>query len=174
MIPTVDQQLFAIRNTVAKVVLPAIDPADGFAIEQAGLVLACLDWAMDVQASEFRYELVEHGASRDTLRALLELADDPDAQALLDETEIAQPDLAGIRDQGRQLKEAVAQRFEALCEQPGLRDPARRILTDAARDQAQRELSWCRKTGFPQGPPADIASVLQGQADRLPAKLAVG
>ncbi|GAC84612.1 hypothetical protein GP2_024_00390 [Gordonia paraffinivorans NBRC 108238] len=174
MIPTVGQQLFAVRNTVAKVVLPAIDPADGFATEQAGLVLACVDWVMDVQASEFRYELLEHGASRDTLRALLELAADPGAQELLDETAITPPDLVGIRDQVGQLKAAVVRRFEALCEQPELRTPARRILTGAARAQAARELSWCRMTGFPQGPPADIASVLEGQAAQQSAPVAVG
>lgn len=166
MIPTVQQQLFAARNTIAKVVLPAIDPGDSFASEQAGLVLAVLDWVLDVQASEYEYELTELGEYRSALGQLLELSDgDTVARAApIDETDLAATDLEGIRAQVRTLKEAVTSTYQAIAESGGTAaTDASAVLAALSARQTERELSWCRMTGFPQGEQRNITSVLAEQ-----------
>ncbi|QTJ67295.1 hypothetical protein HYG77_18075 [Rhodococcus sp. ZPP] len=163
MIPTVAQQIGAVRNTIAKTVLPALDPNDSFAAEQAGLVLACLDWVLDVHASEYPYELAEHTDNRCTLEVLADL--DPgvcdESQTLLAETATPPADLEQIRAQVRRLKEAVAHSYQVLAA-AGSPDAAaaRRTVTDAAARQVARELSWCRMTGFPRGEVPNITEIL--------------
>src|SRR5690242_14715297 len=70
MMPTVAQQLAGIRNTMTKVVIPGMDPGDRFAQEQAGLIVATLNWILDVQGSEYGYEAAENTECRTTLSAL--------------------------------------------------------------------------------------------------------
>ncbi|MGV9710967.1 hypothetical protein ACWDTI_09915 [Gordonia sp. NPDC003424] len=164
MIPTVAQQLFAARNTIAKVVMPAIDTSDSFAIEQAGLVLACLDWAMDVQESEFANEALERSEYRRTLELLVALDYCDSARRLLDETADVPADLDGLRDHVVRLKDSVTQRYRAIASSGGpIADDAQRIVVDVARRQTQRELSWCRMTGFPQGVTSGVAGVIDAQ-----------
>ncbi|MBD0860360.1 hypothetical protein IA539_03940 [Gordonia sp. zg691] len=170
MIPTVAQQLFAVRNTIEKAVMPAIDTTDGFALEQAGLVLASLDWIMDVQASEYDYERREFAEHRETLSALADLdrstlsADDSELLAATDEPP---SDLAQLRNQVRKLKAAVALAYQRSSEAGGaLATDARRVVAAAAARQTRRELAWCRMTGFPQGDQQPIAEVLRSQDSR--------
>lgn len=88
MVPNVEQQLNAIRRTIEKTIQPALPADEGFAQEQAGLVLASLDWVMDVVAHEQRYEQIEHADTRALLEDLLGLAGttDDDARALLEQS----------------------------------------------------------------------------------------
>ena len=172
MIPTVSQQLSAIRHTIAKTIIPAIDPAETFAQEQAGLVLASLDWALDVAGSEYRYELVEHAEYRDVLGRLLALKPAPDVvdrgRATLEAPASADGDLPGLRDQNLTLKALVEDAFVALTTGPDepAAQAARRIVSTLARRQSERELAWGRMTGFPHGAGA-IGDVLAAQVTAL-------
>lgn len=168
MVPTVSQQLAAIRHTIAKTIMPAIDPGASFAQEQAGLVLASLDWALDVVESEHRYELVEQAEYRELLGALLALDDTvvtPDARQAIESTLTPAPDLATIRAANVELKRQVERAFRALTAggNSGRTQDARRLVTGVARSQAKRESAWARMTGFTT-PDGAIAEVLAAQA----------
>ncbi|QDQ90255.1 hypothetical protein FND50_05270 [Rhodococcus sp. WB9] len=166
MIPTVAQQISAVRNTIGKSVLPALDPGDSFAAEQAGLVLACLDWVLDVQAFEYPYELAEHTDTRRTLTALMELDSEfaDECRALLDETDSPATDLLELRQQVRDVKELVARGYRNLAAADGPNaESAHRIVAEAAARQSERELAWCRMTGFPQGDVLNVGEVLRAQ-----------
>lgn len=177
VVPSVAQQLAAIRHTIAKTIMPALAADADFEREQAGLVLASLDWAMDVVESEHRYEIVEHADYRALLASLLDAAPGggpPDAHAALDAAATPPPDLPGLRDQTRALKNAADGTFAFLTDE-GTDDAApdgaheatasraRALVTDVARRQTERELAWTRMTGFPRGARA-VAEVLADQA----------
>lgn len=171
VVPSVSQQLSAIRQTIAKTILPALPPEAGFAQEQAGLVLASLDWAMDVVESEHRYQVVEHADHRRLLEGLLALgpADGADeARAALDATAGGPPDdLAALRAHTVAVKRCVERAFTSLTTEPGgsgTVPAARRLVTEVARRQADRELAWARMTGFPKAVKGSIAEVLSAQA----------
>lgn len=155
MVPTVSQQLAAIRHTIAKTIMPAIAAEEGFAQEQAGLVLASLDWALDVVDAQGTYEQVEHAEYRDALGALLALGDETDAEAgaTLRSAEEPPAGLPGLRAQTLALKSATERVFVRLTADPSSppADPARRIVSGVARSQVERELAWARMTGFPKG-----------------------
>lgn len=166
-IPTVSQQLSAIRHTVAKTIMPALAADARFAQEQAGLVLASLDWAMDVVESEHRYERVEHAEHRELLRELLALAPAGEACEPLDAAAAPPDDLPALREQTRALKRCVEQTFATLTANPDSAEirQARRLVSAVARRQTERELAWARMTGFPKGAPG-IADVLAAQQPR--------
>lgn len=166
MIPTVAQQIGAVRNTIAKTVMPALDPDDSFAAEQAGLALACLDWVLDVQESEYDYEVVEHADYRAALAALLTLPADGDdgARALIDETAAPPSDMRALRGQVRSLKAQVTEAFHRRAQgSDEQRSGAQKVMVELAVRQSERELSWCRMTGFPQGQQPAIAELLSTQ-----------
>ena len=168
MVPTVAQQLQAIRNTLAKTVVPAINPDESFAQEQAALILASLDWVLDVQASEHRYERVDHDDARALLEALIGLAGSApelieEARAALDEAATAPDDLLALRAQTLTLKQ-LGERAYAAAAATEHADRARDLLAASARRQSERELAWGRMTGFPRNVEGDIAVVLAGQS----------
>ena len=161
MVPTIAQQLQSIRRTLAATVVPSIEADASFAREQAGLILATLDLILDVQASEYRYELVEHLDAQALAAALRRLGTGADD----DESEPADPppaDLDAIRAQTLHAKQQAEHAFAVLGETDAA-DEAWRIMSAAARRQAERELSWARMTGFPKGPDP-IAVVLDRQS----------
>lgn len=164
MVPTVSQQLAAIRHTIAKTIVPAIAEDEGFAREQAGLVLASLDWALDVVDAQQDYERLEHDEYRAALERLLALdgAADDDARATLESTGDAPGDLAGLRSRTLELKTAVQRVFVALTADPAAASagPARGIVSSVARRQVERELAWARMTGFPKGQERGVAQVV--------------
>lgn len=164
VVPSVNQQLAAIRHTIAKTIVPALDPAETFAAEQAGLVLASLDWAMDVVESEYRYEVVEHADQRALLASLRELGASGgagDAAPPGPAPDDVPPDLPALRVRTRELKAAVARAFAAVAD-TGDAEKARALVAAAARRQTARELAWSRMTGFPGQQPA-VAEVLARQ-----------
>ncbi|HEV3227328.1 MAG TPA: hypothetical protein VGZ52_10850 [Acidimicrobiales bacterium] len=167
MIPNVSQQLGAIRNTIAKVVVPAVDPDNGFAQEQAGLVLASLDWVIDVVAHEQHYEQLEHREVRALVTDLLAL--DPaqgadEARAAIDASAEPPADLLALRAQSIELKRCADLLFGALTATPDTpgRTESRRLLTAASRRQIERERSWTRMTGF-SGAVPNVGEVLAQQ-----------
>jgi hypothetical protein len=168
MVPTVAQQLHAIRHTIAKVIAPAIDPDESFAAEQAGLVLASLDWVMDVVDHEQRYEQLEHHEQRELLEGLLALAPSAgagDARAALAAAAEIPDDLPALRAQTVELKRCVEVAFDALtatADTPA-HEAARRLVTAASRRQIAREQAWTRMTGF-SGEVADVGAVLAAQS----------
>lgn len=168
MVPTVAQQLAAIRHTLEKTVIPALDPQASFAQEQAGLVLASLDWALDVVESEHQYELVEHAEYRTLVAELVELGPDDgaeEARHALEETSTPPDGLALLRSDTVKLKRVAERMFVALTQTPATSGAlaARRLLTASAGRQTERELSWARMTGFPGAQPS-VSEVLAAQA----------
>jgi hypothetical protein len=155
MVPTVTQQLAAIRHTIAKSVMPALDPDAGFAQEQAGLVLASLDWALDVVESEHRYEQIEYAEYHELLSALRGEGPVEDAPA----------DLAALRAATIDLKRRSQAAFEAIAAagDDAATADARNQLAAVALRQSERERAWARMTGFP-GASESVADVLRDQA----------
>jgi hypothetical protein len=166
VVPNVEQQLNAIRRTIEKTIQPALPAEEGFAQEQAGLVLASLDWVMDVVAHEQRYEQVEHADTRELLQELLGLpgaAPDDDAHGLVQASAEPPADLPALRAQTGELKAAAERLFDALAAEPSTRPDARRLLAAATRRQMERERSWTRMTGF-SGDVPNVGEVLAAQA----------
>jgi hypothetical protein len=163
MVPNVSQQLAAIRHTIEKTIMPSLDPQASFAQEQAGLILASLDWALDVLQSEHRYEEVEHAEYRDLLGSLQALASNGAGGDLPP----AEPpaDLASLRAATIDLKRRSQSAFEELVAQPDspAAAEARKLLGAVAERQSARERAWARMTGFP-GASEPIADVLREQA----------
>ncbi len=175
MMPTVAQQLAGIRNTMTKVVIPGLDPDDRFAQEQAGLIVANLNWIRDVQGSEYTYEAVENAEYRGTLAALADTVtptggggDHAERAATLRAAAASEgvvsadlPTLDALRAQTRQFKSLIDEFYAALASSSEAGAPAaREVLLAAARSQARRDQSWFRMTGFPKDVEGDIATVL--------------
>lgn len=169
VVPSVGQQLAAIRHTIAKTIIPALAADADFEREQAGLVLASLDWAMDVVDSEHRYETVEHADHRALLASLL--AADPDggtaaARAVLHTASAPPAELLALREQTRALKRAAETTFTSLRGRedaaPEVAQTAHALVSRTARRQTERELAWARMTGFPKNARA-VADVLADQ-----------
>jgi hypothetical protein len=165
MIPSVAQQLQAVRRTLAEAVVPAIDPAESFAREQAGLIIATLDRVLDVQASEYRYDLLEHADATALVRAL-DALDAPDASAHhADDDTGPDPvpgDLDALRAATLAAKQRAELRFRALLDSEHA-DDARALMGVAGRRSTERELAAARMTGFPREV-GSIAEVLDRQA----------
>lgn len=168
MIPTVTQQLRSMRTRLAETVVPALPDEDGFAREQALLMLATLDWLVDTHEHEYRYQVVENHEYRELVAALRpDGAESADAAALLarpapSPADVAVP-LADLAEQNRLLKELVARLLASGTADPTTRDGARDLVARVARGQRDRELSWYRMTGFPGARPG-IAEVLDAGA----------
>jgi hypothetical protein len=171
MMPTVAQQLAGIRNTMTKVVIPGLDPTDRFAQEQAGLIVATLNWILDVQGSEYTYEAVENADYRRALSALANIEVAPErAGRTAQLREAAEspgaagadvPTLDALRAQTRQFKILIDEYYTALAadNDPAVHE-ARDVVLAVARSGARRDQSWFRMTGFPKDVEGDIATVL--------------
>lgn len=164
MVPDVTQVLAALRHQIAKTVLPALPADEGFAQEQAGLVLASLDWLVEVQRFETDYTLVERADMSALLAGLLELGvDDAEAEQALADTADAPGDVTTVRAQAALLRTA-ATRVHAAALRDEVRAERARVLWDrAATRQLEREASWFRMTGFPVGADQAIDFVLARQ-----------
>lgn len=164
MVPTTEQKLRSVRHTIATTVLPAIGADERFAKEQAGLVLATLDWILDVQASEYRYEVVEHGDATALVQDLTALSN---ATAGTTQGTDAEPapvlpaDLGELRALVLAAKQEAEERFAALVDTERT-DAAWALMSAAAKRQSAREVAAARMTGFPKSP-ASLAEVLADQ-----------
>jgi hypothetical protein len=162
MLPAVPEVLQALKARLAETIIPALPEDAVFAQEQAGLMLASLDWLIDVQAKQYLYEVVENGEYLTLLGAFVELAQtagaDADAVAQVQQelgdaepvpsTGLVDPDR--LRERNRQLK-ALTGTLYAVIEaqgQDGTAQEARRRLTAVARRQERRERAFYRMTGF--------------------------
>lgn len=164
MIPDVAQQLSAIRQTVAKAIIPAIDAEDSFALEQAGLILASLDWLLDIQEEQEHYFRVEVEDQQALLAALVAIDPESGAAAAPRSLSAEKETVTSLRDWSKDLKQRTTAAFDRLTATPGPEaDGARRLFDEYGRRQLDREMSWCRKTGFPGGSPVAIGSVLNDQ-----------
>lgn len=146
MMPSVTQTLAAMRLTVEQTIVPALPADHAFAQEQAGLIMATLDWLVDVHESEYGIEL----ADNEDLRACL-----TDLGRTVDPLPPA-GDFAALREQTRAFKVLAA---EAVADGDAA---ARERVLQAAERQGRREQAWFRMTGFPEDVPGDIATVLKG------------
>lgn len=163
MIPSVEQQLRSVRRTLADTVVPAIDPADAFAAEQAGLILATLDRVLDVQASEYRYDLLEWQDATALVAALAGLEARGASVAPADgDGAVAPADLDALRAATIAAKTDAERRFRALLDGEDA-DAARSLMGRAGRRVTERELAAARMTGFPRSV-GSIAEVLERQA----------
>lgn len=160
MVPSIAQQLQTLRATMADTIIPALPAEAGFAQEQAGLMLATLDWLADVQAHAYRYELTENAEYRALLEALA--PDDEEARAALAAPEPPQPGAVPAADavaaENATLKALAGRLFEACAGDPA----ARALMVEQARRQGEREAAWFRMTGFPRDPSA-IGEVLASE-----------
>ena len=178
MIPTVAQQLQSIKLRLTETIIPALPADERFAQEQAGLMVATLDWMLDTQEHQYRYEVVENVEYR---RLLGELAQGEEAgstnAATLSEIRdmLSEPGpspqdaamaLGDLADQNRRLKELTRRVFTAMSAVPSGEPTqrARALLAEVARRQGERELAWFRMTGFPQAP-GEISAVLASVTD---------
>ncbi len=178
MIPTVAQQLQSIQLRLTETIIPALPTDARFAQEQAGLIVATLDWMLDTQEYQYRYEVVENVQYRRLLAEFAEgdenqlaIADAlPEVRDTLSEPGPSPQDaamaLGDLADQNRRLKDLTRRVFTTLLAVPSS-EPAQRarvLLAEVARRQGERELAWFRMTGFPQAP-GEIAAVLTGGVD---------
>jgi hypothetical protein len=170
VMPTIAQQLAGIRNTMSKVVIPGLDPGDRFAQEQAGLIVATLNWILDVQGSEYLYEATENAEYRALLPRLAATAVGSEHEAKATELRTvaedgaALPTLDALRAHTRRAKALVDEFYTALAGSGDGGTPAARgFVLGAAREQSRRDQSWFRMTGFPKDVEGDIASVLVSQ-----------
>ncbi|MFZ7088836.1 hypothetical protein [Curtobacterium sp. RRHDQ10] len=164
MVPTTEQKLRSVRHTIAATVLPAIGADERFAKEQAGLVLATLDWILDVQASEYRYEVVEHGDATALVHDLAALGDAATGTTHGTDAEpapVLPTDLAELRALVLAAKQEAEERFSALLGTDRA-DEAWAVMSAAAKRQSAREVAAARMTGFPTSP-SSLAEVLADQ-----------
>lgn len=164
MVPDVTQVLAAVRHQLAKTVLPAIPAEEGFAQEQAGLVLASLDWLVEVQRHEADYTLVERADLEALLSELLELGGgDAEAEQALADAAETPPDVTTARAQSTSLRAAATRVHAAALEDAERAERARALWDHAATRQLEREAAWFRMTGFPVGADQPIDVVLARQ-----------
>jgi len=169
MLPAVPELLQALKTRMAETIVPAL-PADAvFAQEQAGLMLATLDWLVDVQAHQYQYEVVENGDYLRLLDELREVLGDAGSGRGADDEEPVPSaplvDLDGLRERNRRLKAVAGRLYARIGAQgsPEQADRARRRLADVARRQERRERAFYRMTGFPVEA-EDLGTVLRDQA----------
>ncbi|WP_037140333.1 hypothetical protein [Rhodococcoides fascians] len=158
MIPTVTQQLQALRRRVSETLMPALPETAKFANEQAKLVVSTIDFLIDTHEHEYRYEVLENIEYRQLVASLTAHKADASAEEILGERGPAPSDAAikleRIVDQNRRLKD-TARRLDAEASVNPESDSAvqaNSLVAELAQRQVARELSWYRLSGFPDSP----------------------
>ena len=163
MIPTITQQLKALKIRVEESLIPELPESAKFAREQAALIVTTLDWMLDTHEHAYRYEVVENTEYRELLEAMLarnvDASVDPDllsdARLLLQEkgperNEAAIP-LQHVLEQNRRLKKVSLGIYTALSAEGGSRaNPTRDLVSAVSQRQGRREIAFFRKTGWVQ------------------------
>jgi hypothetical protein len=174
VIPSVTQQLEAIKRSLIATVAPELPEGAAFARQQVLLIGAALDFLIECHAHEYRYAVVENAEYRTLLAELAGQAAAPPTGAsdLLTEEGPAPTDaqlpLQAITEQTRRMK-VLCERLYADVAAEGEADiPAVRDLqARTAERQVEREASWFRLPGFTMdSPPIDV--VLGGSANGAP------
>ena len=169
MIPTVTQQLEAIKRRLAEAVVPELPADAAFAREQVMLIGAALDLLVECHEHEYRYAVVENRDYRTLLERLSRLASGTDAESEELLAEVApRPDdgalaLTTITGQTERLKAAAERLYTSSAVDPGAADESFALLADVAGRQVEREASWYRVAGFTAGAPS-IGSLLASDA----------
>jgi hypothetical protein len=168
VIPTATQQLEAMRDTMARFILPVIPAEERFAAEQANLVLASINWLIDVNESQAAYELQEQADQHALAEGLLTLGiDGLDATAALKAELSVRPaataTLAELRAHNRALKALTAAVLEGAHGEAATRAVA--LFMTAATRQVAREQAYCRMTGLAKQATGSIEDVLKAQSN---------
>jgi hypothetical protein len=177
MLPAVPELLEALKTRMAETIIPALPEDAVFAQEQAGLMLATLDWLIDVQADQYLYEVVENGDYLGLLGTLRGIAGDGeearDAAGQSGETPVEEePVPAGhlvvlddLRERNRRLKARTGELYARIGAhgRPEQMDLARHALSAVARRQERRERAFYRMAGFPVDA-EDLGTVLKDQS----------
>lgn len=172
MIPTLEQQLRAIKVRLEESILPEIPREAKFAREQASFIVTTLEWLVDTHKHAYRYEVVENAEYRTLLQQMMQRPGFSSAEApLLDVARAAlqekgpAPDEASmplddVLQQNRRLKSAAMTLYTALSERCGSSDnPTRDLMAAVSMNQARREVAFFRKTGWVQ-PTESLGAVL--------------
>lgn len=182
MVPTVTQQLEAMRRRFAETIIPALPQDADFAQEQAKLMLATFDWLLDTHEHQYRYVVVENNLYRRLLAELAALGGrglpEPlcaDVRACLAEpgpaAEEASTPLPRLEDQNRRIKQ-LAMTMAGALQDGADAGAARALVAECAHAQGKRELAFFRKTGFP-GDEHDLLSELDPVTSTAKADCAV-
>lgn len=180
MLPTIPESLTALRRRMAETVIPAL-PADPFVQEQSALMLATIDWLLEVQPHEVAYEVVENEDYRALTTALAGLLPEnrraraaERLDAIIGRTHVPSiadvPRVAEAVEQNRELKALAGELFTAITRGEAAADEsavekAKAQMVEVARRQERRERAFYRMTGFPVDP-EELGAVLADQARR--------
>lgn len=166
MIPTVTQQLEAIKRRLVESVVPELPADAAFAREQTTAINAALDFLIECHEHEYRYAVIEHHDYRSLLAQFAEL--DGERADLLAEDGPGPDDgaraLYSITEQTRRMKDEVERRYARLLCAPSVADRASALLAEVAGRQVEREASWYRGAGFTRDSP-EIGGVLDGASN---------
>jgi hypothetical protein len=168
MIPSVTQQLEAIRRRLIESVVPELPADAAFAHEQVLLIGAALEFLIECHEHEYRYAVTENHDYRVLLDDLTGSgAAAGEAADLLAEQRPAPDDgaipLRTITEQTARMKVAAERLHDRLVAQrPAAGEPdVSALFARTAVRQVEREAAWFRRAGFTRD--ADpIDSVLKG------------
>jgi hypothetical protein len=173
MIPTIAQQLQALKIRMVETILPALPLDAAFAHEQANLMVATLDWLLDTHEHQYHYEVVENAEYRHLLTNLVSNPElkGADENIITSVHEVLSEDgpaindaiipLNKIIDQNRKMKE-LTERLYDVCRIHPNKEVAKQAqiqLAKLAERQAKLETSFFRMTGFPKDAP-ELGTVL--------------
>lgn len=162
MQPSIEMRLRTMMKALSEVVMPAIDPTNRMAQEQAAVVLGSMDMLREQIDFAYWYEVVD---LKSLCRLAAELAEVPGlesppelasardaARSLTSRTDLT---LSVLRDASVALRDAISLSIEAAAEpaQPGIRTAVQRLVLDHSRDQIGRERAYVAGTkwdGFPE------------------------
>jgi hypothetical protein len=162
MVPDLAQRLQSMTRALNEVVIPAIDPSQKLALEQAHLVVAYLGLLSDQHDKVYEYELADLREARSLVVRLLASTRDVEhidlvrrsAEHWLRESEwigsLDIPSQARVVALAREIKGAADALVRALYEDGGAE--TRKAVAEAVMDQAGRQIRrdrvWARRAGF--------------------------
>ena len=161
-----DIQIKSVLKAMVDVVLPALDPANQLAQEQARLCMGLLDLLSRQLPLQFRFDCDELTRLRAMGEGLLQLADPqtvdgPTRQALADAIKVsgdvlarAKADPAEVVESVRGLRATTGALVQQACAGGPRSDTARleRIVLDSSREQLLRDRTWFLPQGWESDP----------------------
>ncbi|MCB1476720.1 MAG: hypothetical protein H6883_12130 [Rhodobiaceae bacterium] len=165
MLPSVAQQISAIKSRFEETIIPEIPEQAKFARDQAQFILVTLSWLLEVHEHQYRFEVVENHQYRSGVADLVAIAQGSagmsdllrEVSALLASpapkaTEAMIP-LSTLEGQNRSLKGFVARLYKAIPEEaPEKAEQARHVLKRLSLQQGERDRAFYRRTGYVEGP----------------------